>query len=106
VGATRAMIHDQGLPMFLWAMACRTTVYIQNMSLHTILGRLTPEEVYKGTMLDVIHLRIFGSVFYYHVPSENRTKLDCTSDKGILVGYNETLSAYRIFVPECRRIVV
>ena len=26
VGATRFMIHDQGLPMFLWAEACNIAV--------------------------------------------------------------------------------
>lgn len=28
VGATREMLHDQGLPMHLWAEACNTTVYV------------------------------------------------------------------------------
>jgi transposase InsO family protein len=28
VGATRVMIHDQGLPLFLWAKASHTVVYI------------------------------------------------------------------------------
>jgi hypothetical protein len=106
VGATRAMIHDQGLPMFLWAEACRTTVYIQNRSPHIVLGKLTPEELYTGTRPDVSHLRIFGSVCYCHVPSEKRTKLDPTGEKGILVGYSEVSKAYRIFVPARRRIVV
>jgi hypothetical protein len=53
----------------------------------------------------VSHLHIFGSICYYHVPSEKRTKLDPTTNKGILVGYNETSKAYRIFVLEHRRIV-
>jgi hypothetical protein len=92
--------------MFLWAEACRTTVYIQNRSPHTILGKLTPEEVYTGTRPDVSHLRIFGSVCYCHVPSKKRTKLDPTREKGILVGYSEVSKAYRIFVPTRRRIVV
>jgi transposase InsO family protein len=30
IGAAKAMIHDQDLPMFLWEEACNTTVYIQN----------------------------------------------------------------------------
>jgi transposase InsO family protein len=30
VGATRAMLHDQGLPMHLWAEACNTAVYVKN----------------------------------------------------------------------------
>jgi hypothetical protein len=45
-------------------------------------------------------------VCYCHVPSEKRTKLDPTGEKGILVGYNEASKAYRIFVPEHMRIVV
>jgi len=106
MGVARAMIHDQGLPMFLWAEACRTTVYIQNMSPHTILGKLTPEEVYTGTRPDVSHLHIFGSICYCHVPSKKRTKLDPTTYKGILVGYNEASKAYRIFVLEHTRILV
>jgi len=28
VGAARAMLHDQGLPLHLWAEACNTTVYL------------------------------------------------------------------------------
>ena len=28
VGATRAMLHDQSLPFFLWAEACSTVVYL------------------------------------------------------------------------------
>jgi hypothetical protein len=92
--------------MFLWAEASRTTVYIQNRSPHTVLGKLTPEEVFTGTRPDVSHLRIFGSVCYCHVPSEKRTKLDPTGDKGILVGYSEASKAYRIFVPARRKIMV
>jgi hypothetical protein len=39
---TKAMLHDQDLPMFLWAEACNTIVYIQNMSPHRALGNKTP----------------------------------------------------------------
>ena len=28
VGAARAMLHDQGLPIHLWAEACNTAVYV------------------------------------------------------------------------------
>jgi len=58
VGATWVMIPDQGLPLFLWAEASRTTIYIQSRSPHTILGKLTLEEVFTGTKPDVSHLRI------------------------------------------------
>ena len=39
VGATKAMLFDKGLPLFLWAEAYRTVVYIQNKCPHTALGR-------------------------------------------------------------------
>ena len=37
VGATRAMLHDQGLPMHLWAEACNTMFYVKNRCPHRVL---------------------------------------------------------------------
>ena len=34
VSAATAMIHDQGLQMYLWAEACGTAMYVQNRSPH------------------------------------------------------------------------
>ena len=34
---------------------------------------------------------------YIHIPKEKRTKLDPSGRKGILVGYSESLKAYRIY---------
>ena len=44
----RAMLHDQDLPMHLWAEAARTTVYVQNRTPHRVLENKTPEEVFSG----------------------------------------------------------
>jgi transposase InsO family protein len=99
VGAARSMLHDQALPFYLWAEACSTAVYLQNRSPHRALGRKTPEEAFTGSRPDVEHLRIFGCLTFSHVPSEKRTKLDPTAEKGILVGYSEVSKAYRIYIP-------
>lgn len=106
MGATRAMIHDQGLPMFLWVEACNKDVYIQNTSPHTTLGKKTSEEDYTGNKPDVSHFPIFWSVAYCHVPSEKRTKLESISEKVLLVGYSETSKAYHIIIPARRKVVV
>ena len=45
-GAAKAMLHDQGLPLFLWAEACNTDVYLQNRSPHRALGHMTSEEAF------------------------------------------------------------
>eukprot|EP00253_Pinus_taeda_P034402 PITA_34402 len=47
VGAAQAMLHDQGLPLHLWAEVCNTAVYVQNRCPHKILGMSTPEEAYS-----------------------------------------------------------
>ena len=106
VVAARAMLHDQGLPFFLWAEACSTTVYLQNRSPHRAVGSKTPEEMYSGKKPEVSHFRIFGSMTYSHVPSEKRTKFDPTAERGIFVGYDETSKAYRIYLPCSRKVVV
>eukprot|EP01018_Ginkgo_biloba_P023326 Gb_30542 [translate_table: standard] len=106
VGAARAMLHNQGLPFFLWAEACNTIVYIQNRSPHMVLGSKTPEEAFTGKKLEVGHFQIFGCLTYSHVPSEKRTKLEPTAEKGIFVGYDKTSKAYRIYITALRKTIV
>ena len=43
---------------------------------------------------------------YCHVPSEKRTKLEPTAEKGIFVGYDETVKAFHIYLPSQRKVVV
>ena len=93
VGAVKAMIHDQSLPFFLWAEACSTVVYLHNKSPHRAVGNMTLDECFSGKKPEVSHFRIFGSLTYSHVPSEKRTKLEPTVEKGIFVGYDETAKA-------------
>jgi len=102
VGATRAMLHDQSLPFFLWAEALNTMVYLQNRSPRRILGCETLEEAFTEKKLEVGHFRIFGCHTYSHVPSKKRTKLEPIVEKGIFVGYDEVLKAYRIYIPTQR----
>ena len=62
----------------------------------------TPFESWFGRAPHIDHLRIFGSAVYSHTPKEKRQKLDCKSEKGILVGYGELTKGYRIwFEDEC-----
>eukprot|EP00253_Pinus_taeda_P003752 PITA_03752 len=99
VGIARAMIHDQGLPLFLWVEACNTVVYLQNRSPHRVLGNMTPEEAFTGEKLHVGHLHIFGCLTYSYIPKEQRTKLEPVAEKCIFMGHSETSKAYRIFIP-------
>ena len=68
------------------------------------MGRKTPEKVFTGTRPDLSHLCIFGSVCYCHIHAD--TKLETSNEKGLLVGYNETSKAYKVYIPTCKRIIV
>ena len=100
------MLYDRDLPLFLWVEACSTAVYLQNRSPHRAVGSRTLEEAFIGRRLDIGHLRMFGCLIYSHVPFEKRTKLEPTTKKGILMGYNETTKGYRIYLPAQRKLVV
>jgi hypothetical protein len=86
VGAARVMLHDQGLPMHLWAEACNTTVYVKNRCPHRVLGMSTPEEAFTSKKPDVSHFKIFVSSVYVHVTKNARKKLEPTVEVGIFVG--------------------
>jgi hypothetical protein len=106
VGAARAMLHDQGLPLFLWAEACHTAVYLQNKSPHNAVGSMTPEEAFSRKKPEVGYFRIFGCITYSYVPSEKRTKLEPMAERGIFVGYSETSKDFHFYLPSLRKIVL
>jgi hypothetical protein len=106
VGAARAMLHNQGIPLFLWTEACNTAIYLQNKSPHRVLGNKTPEEAFSVKKPKVGHFSIFECLTYSHVPSQKRTKLEPTTEKGIFVGYSETSKAFLIYIPSLRKTVV
>ena len=85
--AVREMLHDQDLPMHLWAEAARKMVYVQNRTPHKVLENKTPEEV--------SHLKIFGFPVYIHIPKEKRKKLEPLGRKDIFVGYSKSSKASR-----------
>ena len=58
--AVRAMLHDSGLPNFLWAESVSTATDVHNRMPTKGLGGRTPYEVLYGVKLDVSHLRTFG----------------------------------------------
>ena len=71
----RAMLHDQDLPMHLWAEAVGTVVYVQNHSPHRVLEKKTPEEVFSSKKPEVSHLRIFNCPVYIHIPKEKENQI-------------------------------
>jgi hypothetical protein len=104
--AMKTMIHDQDLPMCLWAKAVMVAVFVQNRLSHSALGLKTPEEMFTGKKPKVSHLKIFGCPVFIHIPKEKRKKLEHSGKKGIFVGYCEVSKAFRIYIPGHRHIEI
>jgi hypothetical protein len=100
------VLHDQYILMFLWVEACNTTIYIQNGSPHKALGNKTRNEYFIVKKPEVGRFLIFEFLNYSNVPLEKRTKLEPTNEKGIFVGYSETLKVYRIYIPSFKKTMV
>jgi hypothetical protein len=100
------MIHDQDLPMCLWAQAAMATVYVQNRLSHSALGFKTPEKMFTGKKPEASHLKIFGCPVFIHILKEKRNKLEPSRKKGIFVGYCEVSKAFIIYIPGHRHIEI
>eukprot|EP00253_Pinus_taeda_P035655 PITA_35655 len=79
VGEARAMLHDQGLSLYIWVEVCNTVVYGQNCTPHQILEMKTPEEAYFRKRPHVGHFKIFGSSIYCHITKDAWKKLEPTT---------------------------
>jgi hypothetical protein len=106
VGVARAMLYDHGMPLFLWAEACYTTVCLHIRSPHKAVGSMTPKEDFSGKKPEVGHFQIFVCITYSHVPSEKRTKMEPMTERGMFFGYNNTSKDFRVYLPSLRKIVL
>ena len=98
IGRAKAMLHQSGLGMEMWAEAVHMAVYLKNRSPTSALAEgLTPIEAWTGEALQLRKLIIFGTVGYKHIPKQLRTKWEPNSQKGIFVGYEGT-NQYRVLI--------
>jgi hypothetical protein len=102
----RCLLIESGLPSSFWAEAVNTANYLRNRCPSKSLNGKTPYEMWTGKKPNLKHLRIFGSKVFCLNRSPGKGKLTCRSKEGILVGYSEESKAYRIWVPEERKVEI
>ncbi|CAL2230473.1 unnamed protein product [Prunus armeniaca] len=102
----KAMLHEKGLPYYLWAEAVHIAVYILNRCPTKALRDKTPFEAYSTRKPGIVHLKVFGSVCFVHKPEESRQKLDAKSTRGVFVGYATCEKGYRVFDPATRKLIL
>lgn len=82
------------------------SVYLLNRLPTKALEDKTPYEGWNGVKPAVDHLRIFGSICYYHIAEPKRSKLDNKAQKGVLVGYGITTKGYRILCLQTEKVIL
>lgn len=106
VESARAMLYTNDLPLYLWAEAVNTSVYLLNRTSTTQTKGSTPFEKWTGKKPNLQHVRTYGCDAYLHTPTSLRKKLDQKSEKLILVGYDNNSTNYRLYNPITNEIKV
>ena len=60
------MLHESGLPKFLWAEATAHAVYLKNKTWTHTLGDTTPYEILNGRKPNVANLQPWGCKVCIH----------------------------------------
>jgi hypothetical protein len=101
------MLHAKDLPIQLWAEAANTAAYVLNRTGPSPTLGKTPHELWYGKTVKVDHLRVMGTPCYVHVPKKRKaTKWDRKAEKGVLVGYVDDMSSYRVWIRERNEVII
>ena len=107
VEAARSMLSHADLSNAYWAEAVATATYLRNRLVSTALkAGETPYLLWYGKKPNLEHIRVFGCVVYFHIPSENRKKLDKKAQKLRFIGYTETTRNYKVWDEEKRKCYI
>ncbi|KAK9694716.1 GAG-pre-integrase domain [Popillia japonica] len=94
VESARSMLYTKDLPLYLWAEAVNTSVYILNRTPNVHTPNSTPFELWTGRKPLLNHLKVFGSEVFMHIPDNLCKKPEPKSRKLILVGYDNDSTNY------------
>ena len=106
VESARSMLYAKDVPLYLWAEAVNTAVYILNRTSTSQAPNSTPFEMWTEKSAILNHIKTFGCSAFMHVPKEMRNKLSPKSEKLILVGYDGNSTNYRLFNTDTKKIKI
>ena len=99
VEKARTLLKHAGLPNEFWAESVSTAVYLENLTPLASRKFITSSELWHSKKPSYDHLKVFGCLAYVHVGKERReSKFSDTARKGIMLGYQEGLKNYRIWL--------
>ncbi len=102
------MLHDSGLPRFLWGEAVSHAVWLKNRTSTKVLDGKTPYEALTGKVPDLSNLHIWGCVCWVHQNPDvvGQSKLDYQAKEGKWVGFDQSSQGNRIYWPGERKVAI
>eukprot|EP00795_Rhopilema_esculentum_P005613 gene5613-10823_t len=97
----RCLLLESTLPKSLWVYAVMKAVYVRNRCYNPRTEK-TAVEAFTGHKPNIGNMNTFGSVCFAY--TQNKTKLDARSEKGIFIGYDKNSPAYLIYFPNSGNI--
>jgi len=71
----RSMVKEKSMPNTFWAKVIYTAIYILNRCPSKAVQDKTLIEAWSGRKPSAKHLRVFGSIYYIHVPDQMRQNI-------------------------------
>ncbi|MBW0494470.1 hypothetical protein O181_034185 [Austropuccinia psidii MF-1] len=94
---TRCLMNQANLPKSYWADAVNTAVLLSNLSLTASTGNQSPHFLWTNTSPKLDKLGTFGCRAVIHnLKRQYESKMEPPGQAGILIGYDNDNSAYRI----------
>ena len=101
----RAMLHDSGLPKFLWAEAISHAIYLRNRTWTRAIGETTPYELLNRNKPNLADIQPWGCKVRVH--DVEGSKLDARSKVGRWVVFDpNTKDGHHVYWPEKSSITV
>ena len=90
----RALLHETGLPRFLWGEALNHIVYMKNRTWTKSSPNATPHKILTGKKPDLSNIHPWGTHVWVH--DKSGSKLDGRAKEGRWVGFDEESRGRRI----------
>ena len=91
------ILHDSGLPQYMWGEAAHFVMAVKNMSPHAGTGNNIPARLWSGRMPSSLALHPFGCQAIARDTNPSRKKLDARAKDLVFVGYDLRTKAWRLW---------
>ncbi|MBW0536234.1 hypothetical protein O181_075949 [Austropuccinia psidii MF-1] len=103
----QCLLNGSNLPRSYWAEAINTATFISNLLPTPSRNNQSPHAIWMKKTANLQNLRVFGCRAIIHCLNKERNrKLDQTGQLGILVGYENKGSAYRILRIKDKKVII